>query len=58
MIHVALVPFTGGSVNPARSLGSSVPAGVWIGQWVYWIAPLVGAVVGWGVYKASTMEMK
>ena len=58
VIHVALVPFTGGSVNPARSLGSSVPAGVWIDQWVYWIAPLVGAVVGWGVHKASTMEMK
>ena len=58
VIHVALVPFTGGSVNPARSLGSSVPAGVWIDQWVYWVAPLVGAVVGWGVHKASTMEMK
>ncbi len=28
------------------------------GQWVYWIAPLVGAVVGWGIDKASTMEMK
>ena len=58
VIHVALVPFTGGSVNPARSLGSSVPAWVWEDQWVYWIAPLVGAVVGWGVHKAATMEMR
>jgi aquaporin Z len=57
VIHLALIPFTGGSVNPARSLGSSVPAWEWADQWVYWIAPLVGAVVGWGIHKFSTMEM-
>ncbi len=28
------------------------------GQWVYWNGPPVGAVVGWGIHKASTMEMK
>ena len=56
-IHLALIPFTGASVNPARSLGSGVAGGVWEDQWVYWIAPLVGAAVGWGVHKAVTMEM-
>lgn len=56
-IHLALIPFTGASVNPARSLGSGVAGGVWTDQWVYWIAPLVGAVVGWGIHKATTMEM-
>jgi aquaporin Z len=57
VIHLALVPFTGASVNPARSLGDAVPAGVWEDQWVYWIAPLVGSVVGWAIHKATTMEM-
>ncbi|GMQ86518.1 MAG: MIP family channel protein [Acidimicrobiia bacterium] len=51
-VHLALIPFTGASVNPARSLGSGVAGGVWDDQWVYWIAPLIGAVVGWGVHKA------
>lgn len=51
VIHLALVPFTGSSVNPARSLGSGIVGGVWTDQWVYWIAPLVGAAVGWGIYK-------
>jgi aquaporin Z len=51
-IHLALVPFTGSSVNPARSLGSGVVGGVWTDQWIYWIAPLVGSVVGFVVYRA------
>jgi len=54
VIHLALVPFTGASVNPARSLASGIVGGVWTDQWVYWVAPLVGAVVGWGAYKAVT----
>jgi aquaporin Z len=53
-VHLALVPFTGASVNPARSLGSGVVGDVWTDQWIYWIAPLVGAGVGWALYKAIT----
>ncbi len=55
-IHLALIPFTGASVNPARSLGSGVAGGVWEDQWVYWIAPLIGGAVGWGVHKAVMMS--
>ena len=55
MIHLVLIPFTGTSVNPARSLGPAIVAGVWTDQWVYWIAPLVGAALGWGIYKLVTM---
>lgn len=51
VIHLVLVPFTGTSVNPARSLGPGIVGGVWSDQWVYWIAPLVGAVIGWAIYK-------
>jgi glycerol uptake facilitator-like aquaporin len=55
MIHLVLIPFTGTSVNPVRSLGPGIVGGVWTDQWVYWIAPLVGAAIGWGLYKLVTM---
>lgn len=54
MIHLVLIPFTGTSVNPARSLGPGIVGGVWADQWVYWIAPMVGAALGWGIYKLVT----
>lgn len=54
MIHLVLIPVTGTSVNPARSLGPGIVGGVWADQWVYWIAPLVGAALGWGIYKLVT----
>ena len=54
MIHLVLIPVTGTSVNPARSLGPGIVGGVWTDQWVYWIAPLVGAALGWGIYKLVT----
>lgn len=51
MIHLVLVPFTGTSVNPARSLGPGIVGVVWTDQWIYWVAPLVGAAVGWVIYR-------
>jgi aquaporin Z len=50
MIHLVLIPLNGTSVNPVRSLGPGIVGGVWTDQWVYWVAPLVGAAIGWGVY--------
>ena len=43
-------PLTGGSFNPARSLGPAIVGGVWTSHWLYWIAPIVGAVVGMNAY--------
>jgi MIP family channel proteins len=40
----AIGPFTGGSLNPARSLGPAIASGVFEGQAVYWIGPLLGAL--------------
>lgn len=51
LIHLVLIPFTGTSVNPARSLGPGIVGAVWTDQWIYWTAPLVGAVAGWGVFR-------
>lgn len=43
-------PLTGGSFNPARSLGPSVIGGVWVAHWLYWAAPIVGAMLGMRLY--------
>jgi MIP family channel proteins len=41
---LAIGPFTGGSFNPARSFGPAVASGIFEGQAVYWIGPILGAV--------------
>ncbi len=44
-------PITGASMNPARSFGPALIAGIWSNQWVYWIAPVVGAGIGAILYQ-------
>ncbi len=44
-------PISGASMNPARSLGPAVVAGIWTAQWVYALAPLLGAACGALVYR-------
>ena len=41
---LAIGPFTGGSLNPARSFGPAVVSGVFEGQAAYWIGPIIGGV--------------
>jgi aquaporin Z len=51
VIHLAIVPFTGASVNPARSIASAVIGAKLDSLWVYLVGPIVGAVLGWAVYR-------
>ncbi|XP_063063730.1 aquaporin-4 [Engraulis encrasicolus] len=36
---------SGGSMNPARTLGPAIITGIWEHHWVYWIGPVLGAVL-------------
>ena len=50
-IHFASAPLTGASVNPARSLGSALVGGDLTSLWIYIVAPIVGAVLGWAIFR-------
>jgi aquaporin Z len=54
LIHLVGIPITNTSVNPARSIGPAIFVGGWAIQqlWLFIVAPLVGAVVGAGIYGA------
>lgn len=54
LIHLVSIPVTNTSVNPARSTGVAVFAGGWALQqlWLFWVAPMVGAVLGAVIYRA------
>lgn len=50
-VHLIGVPFTGASVNPARSFAPALVGGEWGDIWVYLAGPAVGAVLAWVLYK-------
>jgi aquaporin Z len=55
-IHLAAVPFTGASVNPARSIGPALLGGELSKLWIYLVAPIVGAIVAALIYRAASSE--
>jgi aquaporin Z len=46
-------PISGTSTNPARTLGPEIISNHWAAWWVYWIAPVAGALIGVAVHKIS-----
>jgi len=48
---LAVGAYTGGSLNPARSLGPAIFSNQWEHHYVYWIGPLVGAIVAGLLYR-------
>jgi aquaporin Z len=53
LIHLISIPVTNTSVNPARSTGVAIYAGGWaISQlWLFWVAPIIGGILGALVYR-------
>jgi aquaporin Z len=53
LIHLISIPVTNTSVNPARSTGVAVFVGDWAVAelWLFWLAPIVGAVIGATAYR-------
>ena len=50
-VHLVAVPLTGAGINPARSLGPAIASGFWTDHWIYWVAPILGAIVGGTLYQ-------
>jgi aquaporin Z len=53
LIHLISIPVTNTSVNPARSTGVAVFVGDWaVSQlWLFWVAPIIGGMIGAAVYR-------
>ena len=54
LIHLVGIPVTNLSVNPARSTGPAIFVGGWaVAQlWMFWAAPILGGILGGGIYAA------
>ena len=50
-IHFAAASLSGASVNPARSIGSALLGGDLNGLWIYILAPIIGAIGGWALFR-------
>ncbi len=53
LIHLVSIPVTNTSVNPARSTGPALLVGGWALQqlWLFWVAPIAGAVLAGGLWR-------
>ncbi len=60
LIHLISIPVTNTSVNPARSTGVALFVGDWaVGQlWLFWAAPIIGAVLGALIYRFISDSQK
>ena len=58
LIHLIGIPITNTSVNPARSTGPALFVGSWALQqlWMFWVAPIVGAILAGLVYPCVARE--
>ncbi len=58
LIHLISIPATNTSVNPARSTGVAVFAGGWAltQLWLFWVAPIIGGVLGAAIYRFIARE--
>jgi aquaporin Z len=60
LVHLISVPVTNASVNPARSTGVAVYVGDWAMSqlWVFWVTPLIGAILAVVAYKVISTKQE
>lgn len=60
LIHLISIPVTNTSVNPARSTGPALLVGGWAIEqlWLFWVAPLLGAIIGGVSYRWLGQESR
>jgi aquaporin Z len=60
LIHLISIPVTNTSVNPARSTSQALFVGGWAIEqlWLFWVAPIIGAIIAGFVYKFLSPEEK
>ena len=56
LAHLLLIPYTGASINPARSFGPTLLIDDFSGHWVFWIGPLFGGALGGVLYSFVFMN--
>ncbi len=58
LIHLVSIPVTNTSVNPARSTGVAVYVGGWAVEqlWLFWVAPIIGGIIGAMAYRLVSSE--
>lgn len=58
LIHLISIPVTNTSVNPARSTSQAIFAGGWAIEqlWLFWVAPIIGAIFAGLIYKFISPE--
>jgi aquaporin Z len=52
-VHFGAIPFSGSSVNPARTLGPALVGDKWDSEWIYFLGPALGAIIAWLVYEVA-----
>lgn len=57
VIHLAALPISGASVNPARALGPDLVGGDLSQLWIYLTAPFLGGVIGWVFYRVFERDL-
>ena len=58
LIHLISIPVANTSVNPARSTGVAVFVGDWAlaHLWLFWVAPIIGGILGAAIYRLVGSE--